>query len=261
MGRRPKKRAARQSRKRRRTDLGAAPLVSLSADPSKAIGYVRTSTDEQALSPEVQRREIAAYCEARGVELVDVIVERKSGKLSLHQRAGARQVIERVRELGAGVVVVQRRDRIARHVGVARTFVDQVEASGARVRTADGLFDQDTPALRLLATMLDAIAEFEGQLITDRTRAGLVQLRRSGKLAGTAPIGTRGLGAPGQGERDLVTDEDEAAAVRRAVELDREGLSLRRIAAALEGEGHQPRGDRWHAETVRRLLARAKGEG
>lgn len=52
----------------------------------------------------------------------------------------------------------------------------------------------------------------------------------------------------------LVADGVEAAAVARARELRGQGKSLRAIAAALDAEGHQPRGKRWHVETLSRIV-------
>lgn len=51
------------------------------------------------------------------------------------------------------------------------------------------------------------------------------------------------------------TNEAELAAAERARTLRGEGKSLRAIAAALDAEGHRPRGKRWHVETLSRIVA------
>jgi hypothetical protein len=71
-----------------------------------------------------------------------------------------------------------------------------------------------------------------------------------GERTGGVPLGSS-IGADGR----LSADPAEAAAVARARELRAEGRSLREIPAALDAEGHRPRGKRWHVHTLARVVA------
>ncbi|MGH2774735.1 MAG: recombinase family protein [Actinomycetota bacterium] len=57
----------------------------------------------------------------------------------------------------------------------------------------------------------------------------------------------------------LKADIRDQATVARIKELQQQGASLRDIAIALKEEGHRPKrgGERWHPETIRRLIARS----
>jgi hypothetical protein len=58
-------------------------------------------------------------------------------------------------------------------------------------------------------------------------------------------------------DETIVLCPEEEATVRRISELRREGRSLREIAAVLTSEGYKPkRSDRWHPESLRRIVAR-----
>ncbi len=58
-------------------------------DPKKVVGYVRVSTDEQALGPEAQKTALEAWCKAQGARLVAVCEDiGVSGATSLEKRPG-----------------------------------------------------------------------------------------------------------------------------------------------------------------------------
>jgi len=62
------------------------------ADPDKVIGYIRVSTDEQALGPEAQREALNAWCEAHGARLCAVFEDiGVSGAIPLEKRHPPRE--------------------------------------------------------------------------------------------------------------------------------------------------------------------------
>ncbi|WP_406327291.1 recombinase family protein [Streptomyces sp. NBC_01617] len=89
----------------------------------------------------------------------------------------------------------------------------------------------------------------------------VAKLRRGRRIKGEK--GEYAYGAPPYGwhahKKELAEEETEQAGRARARQLrDEDGLSLREICAALEAEDVRPkRGERWHPETVRRMLANA----
>jgi site-specific DNA recombinase len=220
------------------------------ADPRVAVAYLRCSTDRQDLSPRVQREAIERWAASSGVTVAawheDPGV---SGGTALEDRPGLLAALEDVRARGAGVLVVARRDRLARDVLTAALVERLCEREGARVLTADGTANGDGPEAALMRTLLDAFAAYERALIRARTRAALAVKKSRGERTGGVPVGSM---VDGNGR--LLVDEREAAAVARAQALRAEGKSLRKIAAALEAEGHRPRGKRWHVQTLARLV-------
>ncbi len=81
-------------------------------------------------------------------------------------------------------VVVSKMDRLGRSLGMILRFWDEADAAGARVIVIDQGIDTSTPAGRLQRNMLAALAEFERELILERTRAGIARARALGKKFG-----------------------------------------------------------------------------
>src|SRR6185437_2063571 len=105
------------------------------------------STVDQQLGPEAQRRAIGAWAETNGVEVVAWHADQGiSGGSDLDERPGLVAALADLRLLGAGVLVVAKRDRIARDVYVAATIERAVDHGGARVVCADGIGNGETPA-------------------------------------------------------------------------------------------------------------------
>ncbi len=84
-------------------------------DPKKVVGYVRVSTDEQALGPEAQKTALEAWCKAHEAVLISVCEDIGiSGAAPLEKRPGLNQALDTLTLEGAGVLLVAKRDRLAR---------------------------------------------------------------------------------------------------------------------------------------------------
>jgi DNA invertase Pin-like site-specific DNA recombinase len=225
-------------------------------DPALVVAYVRVSTDEQLLGPEAQRTAIEHWCAARGARLVAVLEDLGvSGGASLDRRPGLQRALDTLRAQRAGVLLVAKRDRLARDVVVAALVERFVQRAGAQVLSADGAGNGEGPEASLMRTMVNAFAEYERALIGARTRAALARKKARGeKTGGAAPYGFR-VGADGV---HLEVAPDEAAAVALARALRARGLTLAAIARELESKGLRPRSGRaWHPMTLARALAAA----
>ncbi|MCA9316105.1 MAG: recombinase family protein [Planctomycetes bacterium] len=222
----------------------------LAPDPRLGIAYLRCSTDRQDLSPDAQRDAIRAWAGGAGVTVVawheDLGV---SGGADLEKRPGLLAALDAVREHGAGVLVVARRDRLARDVLVAAMVDRLVARQGASIVAADGTGNGDGPEAALMRTLIDAFAQYERAVIGARTRAALAVKKARGERVGGIPYGYRDEGGV------LVEEPGEQAVIARARELRAEGLSLRAVGRALLGEGHRPRrGGHWHVQVLARLV-------
>lgn len=233
-------------------------------DSSRVVGYVRVSTEEQRIGPEAQREALARWCRSNGRELVAVFEESVSGGASLDERPQLLAATEALRELNAGVLLVAKRDRLARDVMAAALIERLAERNGARVLSADGVSAEATPEGQLMRGIVDLFAQYERALIRARTRAALAVKRAKGEPVGRAP---RGLRIVREGVTDtskgrsvrFVVDPKAAEGLRAAArmrELRRKGLTLRAIASRLDREGYRPeRAARFSGETVRRIIA------
>lgn len=224
------------------------------ADPAKAIAYLRVSTEEQQLGPEAQRAAIERWAAGAQVAILEVHEDKIGGAVAASQRPGLVAALAALRAHEAGVLIVARRDRLARDVLVVAQVEQLVAKAGARIASADGVGAGDSPESALLRRMIDGFAEYERALIKIRTRQALMVRRSRGeRYSGHPPIGEQ------LKDGRLLPNEHEASAVARAFELRAAGGTHAAIARRLTAEGFRPRGARWHRTTITRLLQRTRG--
>ena len=230
-----------------RTNRTARPGNSL-----LAVAYVRVSTDEQKLGPEAQRAAIDAWAQREGVTVVGWHVDSGvSGGCDLADRPALVAALGELRAVGAGVLVVAKRDRLARDVAIAATVERAVKACGAKVLSADGTANGDTAADAFMRAMLDAAAEYERALIRGRTRAALAAKRARGERTGEVPYGFS-AGADGR----LVPHEGEQKIIALVKGHRAAGMPLRTIVAELARAGIVSRAGRAYGLTQVAKLAK-----
>lgn len=222
--------------------------------PAVAIGYLRVSTDEQRLGPEAQRAAIEAWAAREGVQVAAWHVDAGvSGATTIEGRPALCAALAALREHGAGVLVVAKRDRIARDVVVAATIERAAQLAGARMVSADGTGNGDTPADAFMRTVIDGAAAYERGLIRARTKAALAAKKARGERAGELPYGFR-LAADGVRIEEDAAEQGVLAAVR---ELRSAGLSQRAVVAELAARQLVSRASRpFGLAQVQRMLAR-----
>jgi DNA invertase Pin-like site-specific DNA recombinase len=228
-----------------------------SEPPSRpsAIGYIRVSTEDQALGPEAQRAALEAWAGRNGVELVAVFEDLGvSGAAALDRRPGLLSALDALNANGASVLLIAKRDRLARDTMTAAMVERLAERARARIVSADGVGDGEGPEAMLMRRIVDAFAEYERALIRGRTRNALAVKKGRGERVGAVPLGSK-VGADGQ---TLETEAHEMEIVNVVRELRAAGMSIRGITAELERRGHRNRaGNPVAATQVVRILGRA----
>jgi DNA invertase Pin-like site-specific DNA recombinase len=220
---------------------------------------------EDGLGRVDQERKVRAWCKRKGHSVCGgrVFFDQCSGETPVDQRAGFVEALGRIRDGQCEGLVVLNLGRIARLLTVQEAALAMVWASGGQVFSVqEGEVLRDDPADPMRTAIRQMMAVFhqlDRAMIVTRLKGGREVKAQAGGYAYGAPrFGTRAE------EGELVPDPAEAATVARIAELrgqldpeTGEPTSLRKIAATLEREGHRPkRGDRWHAQTVARVLAR-----
>lgn len=136
------------------------------------LGYARVSTKKQKLEPQVEELE-AAGCEK-------VFSDVASGAYS--KRPGLERLLEHVREGDA--VVVTRLDRLGRSVSHLLQLVEDLKERGAHLESITQQLDTSTINGRLIFNVFAMIAEFERELIKERSEKGRESMRRKGVKPG-----------------------------------------------------------------------------
>ena len=148
------------------------------------------------------------------------------------------------------MLLVAKRDRLARDVVVGAVIERLVERQGARVLAADGTGNGEGPEHQLMRHLVNALAEYEALVIAARTRAALAVKKARGERVGSVPYGFRVTD-----DGILEPDDDEQEMVAVARRLRERGLSLRAIDRELRARGHLPRNGRaWHVQTLATIV-------
>ena len=217
----------------------------------RAIGYVRCSTVEQGQSGAgiaAQKRKIVALAELHGLDLEireDVVSAKTLARPALAV------ILDEIRGgADVGALVVAKLDRLTRSVRDLEALIELLEAKGVRLISASESIDTGSAAGRMVLRMLGTIAQWEREIIAERTSEALAARRAAGRRAGNVPFG---FSADDDGR--LVGNDNERALVAEARDRKSQGQSLRAIAAALNAAGHRTRaGGEWSHVGVRTSL-------
>lgn len=229
----------------------------------KTAGYIRVSTEEQAKNGfgiEIQKEKIMQYCKLHDLDNLEFYVDEGYSGWSL-QRPAMQRLLTDVRNGLIRRVVVYKSDRISRHLKELLYLIEDIfEPNGVEFISVTENFDTGTAQGKLFLQMLGSFAEFERNMIKERTYNGRIQKAKqctANEIAvGKIPYGYKKVGD------QIVVDEYESTIVRTIFELRSNGLSLREIANILNSKGYRTRQNgKWHASTVRYILENAKYYG
>lgn len=206
----------------------------------RAVGYVRVSTREQAdsgLGIAAQRRAIKDACKARGWKLGKVFEDKGASAKTTNGRPGLEEARRALREGTADGLVVMKLDRLSRSVLDFAQLMKSSREEGWHLVVLDLGVDTSTPNGRMFANIMATLAEWEREMISERTSAALAEKRAEGVT----------LGRP-----RLLSDKH-----RRAIlDLHRAGHSFNAIAQRLNDKGVPTAqgGARWYPATVRKIV-------
>jgi DNA invertase Pin-like site-specific DNA recombinase len=196
-----------------------------------ALSYLRVSTQEQAelgLSLDAQRDRITAYCEARGFELLDTIVDAGVSGKSIKNRPGLQEALAKLKR--GQVLVVYALSRLARSTIDLLNIERELKRRGVELASVtEPHMDTTTGPGNMHFQVMAAFNEFERNCISDRTKMAMAHLRRQHRFCGGAPpLGWRVEG------RYLAPDPKEQAVLQLVRTLHAKGCSLRTILKMME---------------------------
>ena len=149
----------------------------------KVALYARVSKADESQDPENQLMRLRAYSTERGWETFDEYVDMASGA-DAHRPDLDRMVADAMRRRFE-LVLTTKIDRVARSTPNLYTLLSKLEGRGIKFECTDQDISTNTPTGKLLLAVLAGVAEFERDLIRERTKAGLARARAQGKQLGT----------------------------------------------------------------------------
>ena len=142
--------------------------------------YARVSTDDQQTLA-MQSKAMREYAARRGWTIALQVREVNSGAV---RREAREKLLEAARRREIDLVLVWRLDRWGRSVTDLLATLQELEHLGVGFISLTEALDLTTPAGRAMAGLLAIFAEFEREILRERTRAGLAHARANGKRLG-----------------------------------------------------------------------------
>ncbi|MCK6447155.1 MAG: recombinase family protein [Planctomycetes bacterium] len=223
------------------------------------IGYIRVSTEgqvEDGVSLDAQREKIEAWAKLH--DETEIVIYKDAGisGASMDQRPGLQDALREACKRRAALVVYSL-SRLARSTRDTLSISDRLAKSGAELVSLSERIDTTSASGKMVFRLLAVLAEFERDQISERTRAAMAHMRRSGRrISRFAPYG---WDFDGVGET-LVANLDEQRVVVRMVELRAQGRSFQAIADQLNDESVPTKQGvhKWSAKVVWTSLQRRR---
>jgi len=215
--------------------------------------YLRVSTDMQVErnSLTTQESQLASYAELHGWTIAKVFTDAGLSAKNT-KRPAYQQMLKWAAEGKLDVILVSKVDRISRNLMDLLNLIDDLKSWGVDFVSASQSFDTSTPMGMLILNILGSFAQFEREMIGQRTRENMRERAKSGKWAGgVVPFGYRRNGET----KFLEIEPAEAETVRAIFAEFLRHRSVRRTVHTINAEGRFTRDGRpWAYTSIRRIL-------
>ncbi|MBO3663693.1 recombinase family protein [Microbacterium stercoris] len=230
-----------------------APVPLRGARPgNRAVLYLRQSKErEDSESIETQEYLGREYCEQRGYTVVDVQVDRITGR-KWDKRPGVVETLRLIEDNRADVIVLWKWSRLSRsrlHWALAD---DRVHLAGGRIESVTEPIDTSTASGRFARGVMTEYAAFQSESMGEVWAETLDRRRRKG----LPPSGGERYGYVRDRDADTYAPHDlEAPILAEMYQRSLAGTGMASIARWLNESGHRTRnGNEWSARTVSRVL-------
>jgi putative DNA-invertase from lambdoid prophage Rac len=190
---------------------------------SRTFAYCRVSTSDQTTDNQVEEIKAAGFA----VAPQRIITETVSGSVAALERKGFARLLDK---LEAGdVLIVTKLDRLGRNAMDVRATVERLASMGVRVHClALGGVDLTSPAGKMTMQVINAVAEFERDLLIERTNSGISRAKAEGTVFGRPSALT-----PTQQAEVIARLNAGAAVAQVARDLKTSRQTIMRVRAAI----------------------------
>lgn len=150
---------------------------------SRTFSYLRVSTADQTTENQVREIEAAGF----SIQPQRIVEETISGSVAAMERPQFARLVDRLES--GDVLLVTKLDRLGRNAMDVRGSVERLAKAGVRVHClALGGVDLTSPAGKMTMGVIAAVAEFERDLLIERTQSGLRRAKDEGKVLGRPAV-------------------------------------------------------------------------
>ncbi len=220
----------------------------------QAIGYIRVSTERQAsegASLEAQQAKIQQWCLANGYELVNVFKDEGISGKRMDTRQGLQDALGSIKKGNAFVFYSM--SRVARSTKDMLSIGDLITKKRADMVSVIEDFDTTSASGKLMFQMLAVLAEFERNLVGERTATVLQNKKTNGQVyTNQTPYGFKAV----NGRLEQV--KQEVKVVAEIQQARAKGQTLQSIADSLNSRGIPTKTNKqWQPATIHLLLQRS----
>jgi DNA invertase Pin-like site-specific DNA recombinase len=163
-------------------------MMEVSMRRERAALYVRVSTTDKGQTTENQERELRAWAERQGLDVVAVFADHVSGAKGREARDGLKAMLEAAHRREFDVLLVWALDRLSREgIGAVHRYVDDLVRCKVKLRSLREAWlalEDGNPVTPLILAIFAWVADMERRRIAERTRAGMQRARAQGKHIG-----------------------------------------------------------------------------
>ena len=193
---------------------------------SRVFAYCRVSTVDQTTENQIQEIATAGF----SITPARTIAETVSGSVAASERKGFGQLLNKLES--GDVLVVTKLDRLGRNAMDVRATVEGLTGMGVRVHClALGSLDLTSPAGKMTMGVINAVAEFERDLLIERTQSGLSRAKAEGKTLGR-PAALQGSVLADVRQR--IAAGDTVSAIAKEYSTSRQTIMRIRNASAVD---------------------------
>ena len=223
-------------------------------DNKKIVAYYRVSTNRQmdkGYSIENQKRMVEQYADLYGYEIVAAFQEDRSGT-SMAKRSELKKALAVIDAGNAGGLITHKLDRLTRSVRDLHQLLDDYFTSKATLISVGEQLSTDTPAGRMILTILMSVSEWEAAKIKERVVATHEHLKRVNKRQGTIPYGKK---LRGDARKTIIRCSEEQAVISSITTMRLSGMKYVDIVKSLDEQGVKNRkGKPFKYQSVRKIF-------
>lgn len=216
----------------------------------KVVGYVRVSTEKQqkkGMSIDNQKEKIQEYCSLMDLELINTIVEVKSGKDD--NREGYNQVLKMVKDKIVNGVVVYSLSRWGRNITDNWTSISLMEKNKISFFSIKESIDTSNSMGRFFLNIMSSLYQLEREQLSERISDVLQFKKSKNQVFGKVPYGYD------RKDNILIENPNELKMLRKIRSLKDKGFNISQITKYLNRNKYKPKqGKQFYRSGVKYIL-------